>query len=327
MSREMSAADLSSFLVVEEEAKKRLDVVLVAHFPQFSRTQLRRAIVAGDVMIDGESGKPNFRVAVGQRVTLVALPPSPPGPEPEDIPLDVVYEDDDLAAINKAAGMVVHPSKGHWSGTLVAGLAFHLESLSTLGGETRPGIVHRLDRDTTGIIIVAKNDTAHKQLAGQFESRAVKKEYLAIVRGEPDRDADVIDQPIGVHPYHREKMAIRTRLATAREAVTRYEVASRFSGFAAIHVFPRTGRTHQIRVHLTHIGCPVLCDRLYAGHAKITRGELTGQRGDMEILLERQALHARRISIVHPSSGEPMSFEAPLPDDLIAVMDALRGRA
>lgn len=322
----MSVAVPNSFSVVDDEVGKRLDVVLVAHFPEFSRTQLRRAIVAGNVVVNGHRGKPNYRVTVGQQITLLALPACPPVPEPEEMPLEVVYEDDDFAAVNKPAGIVVHPSKGHWSGTLVAGLAYHFDSLSRIGGETRPGIVHRLDRDTSGIILVAKNDTAHKELAVQFENRSVRKEYLAIVRGEPDRDADVIDQPIGVHPYHREKMAIRAQHTTTRDAVTKYEVESRFAGFARMKVFPRTGRTHQIRVHLAHIGCPVLCDRLYAGHSRITRGELTGQSDDTVELLARQALHARRITFQHPTSNEPMSFEASCPDDLSAVLDLLSGQ-
>jgi len=324
MSNESAAAGHGSFLVSQDQIGKRLDVVLALEFPAFSRTQLRRAIVDGTALVDGKRAKPNYRLVLDQRVELVDAPASPPAPEPEPMPLDIVHEDDQMVVINKPAGIVVHPSKGHWSGTLVAGLAYHFESLSTVGGASRPGIVHRLDRDTSGILVVAKNDTSHQALASQFEARTVEKEYLAIVRGVPDRDADVIDKPIGVHPYQRDKMAIRAGHPTTRDAVTRYQVVERFRGFAVINVFPKTGRTHQIRVHLTHAGCPVLCDRLYAGHARVTRGELNGNSKDDQYVLQRQALHARRISLDHPTTKQRLTFEASLADDIASTLELLR---
>jgi 23S rRNA pseudouridine1911/1915/1917 synthase len=220
--------------------------------------------------------------------------------------------------------MVVHPSKGHWSGTLTAALAFHFQQLSTAGGPTRPGIVHRLDRDTSGVIVVAKSDPVHVDLASQFEVRTVEKQYFAIVAGNPDRDADVIEQPIGVHPYQREKMAIRSDHRTSRDARTFYEVQQRFGRFAAVAVVPKTGRTHQIRVHLVHVGCPVLCDPLYGGRDRVTRGELRGDLPDDIVLLDRTALHARRLTFSHPVTGERVTIEAPLPADLVAVLDELR---
>ena len=203
-------------------------------------------------------------------------------------------------------------------------LAFHFENLSTHGGPTRPGIVHRLDRDTSGVLVVAKTDATHMRLAEQFEQRTTEKEYFAIVVGVPDRDRDVIDLPIGPHPSHREKMAIRRGRPDSRESQTFYEVIERFEGFAALKVLPKTGRTHQIRLHLTHIGFPVLCDRLYGGRARITRGELSRDATDTTVLLERQALHARRLKIVSPTTGEPLEFVAPLPADLTGMLAELR---
>ncbi len=239
----------------------------------------------------------------------------------------MLYEDDQLAVVDKPPGMVVHPARGHWSGTLTSALAFHFEQLSTARGAGRPGIVHRLDRDTSGVLVVAKNDRAHMQLAEQFEQRTTEKEYFAIVAGGPRWDRDLIDEPIGPHPYHREKMAIRRDHPASREAQTFYEVLERFRGYTALRVLPKTGRTHQIRLHLGHLGCPVLCDRLYGGRAQITRGELSGNPAETEVLLDRQALHARRLKIAAPLTGEPLEFEAPIPADLDRVMAALRGRA
>lgn len=312
-------------LIVGEEGKgARLDVFLAAHLPLHSRVNLRRAIVAGGVQVDGRRTKPAYRLRSGERLT-VEVPDLPrPGPEPEDIPLEILYEDDWLAAINKPPAMVVHPAKGHWSGTLTSALAHHFSQLSTAGGPTRPGIVHRLDRDTSGVIVVAKTDRAHLALAAQFEARTVEKEYFALVHPAPDRDRDVIEEPIGMHPYQREKMAIRADHPTSRPARTFYEVAERFDGFAALKVFPKTGRTHQIRVHLAHVGCPVLCDKLYSGRSRLTRGDLTRQYEDDLVLLDRVALHARRIAISHPETGQPMEFTAPLPEDIASVVTQLR---
>ena len=229
-----------------------------------------------------------------------------------------------MAAVNKPPGMVVHPARGHWSGTLASALVYHFGSLSAAGGPTRPGIVHRLDRDTSGVILVARNDLAHCRLSAQFENRTIEKEYFALVSGQPELDRDVVDRPIGVHPQQREKMAIRRDESSARAAQSYYEVLERFDGFAAIRVLPKTGRTHQIRVHLGHVGCPVLCDRQYGGRSQITRGEIRRDPHDDLILLARQALHARRLRLAHPKTGEPMEIEAPLPADMAAVLDELR---
>lgn len=310
--------------VDEAEEGQRLDAFLAARFPLYSRVQLRKVINAAAVLVQGRRTKAAFRLSAGQAVTI-SLPELPrSGPVPENIPIQVLYEDEHLIAINKSPDMVVHPGKGHWSGTLTSALAFHFEQLSSVGGPTRPGIVHRLDRETSGVLVVAKTDRAHLALAAQFEERSTAKEYLAIVAGVPDRDRDRIDQPIGAHPHHREKMAIRADHSTSRPAESFYEVLERFPGFALLRVLPRTGRTHQIRVHLTHVGYPVLCDRLYGGRSCITRGELLGRHAEGEIVLARHALHAFRLAITHPITGQPIAFEAPLPDDLQRTLACLR---
>lgn len=320
----MSVGQPIERVVEPEHAGCRLDVFLARQFPEFSRGHMRRAIDAGAVQLDGRVAKAGQRIKSGQQLSMVIPQPAYSGPVAEDIPLAVLYEDEHLAAINKPPGMVVHPAKGHWSGTLASALAFHFERLSGAGGMTRPGIVHRLDRDTSGVLVVAKTDSAHYALAEQFASREIKKEYFAIVVGSPDRDRDVVDAPIGVHPYQREKMAIRREHVTSRQAQTFYEVDERFDGYSTLRVRPKTGRTHQIRVHVAHLGCPVLCDKQYGGRARITRGELGGDPEDREVILERQALHAMRLELVHPVTEQPLIIEAPLPADLEAVVRELR---
>jgi 23S rRNA pseudouridine1911/1915/1917 synthase len=311
-------------VVTPDQADTRLDWFLAQQFPTYSRTHLRRAINAAGVQVNGHRAKAAHRLKAGERVRI-ELPELPrEGPKPEAIPLEILYEDEWLAAINKPPGMVVHPGKGHWAGTLTSALQFHFNQLSNLGGPTRPGIVHRLDRDTSGVIIVAKNDRAHQALADQFEARTVQKEYFAIVAGQPDRDRDAIDLPIGLHPYHREKMAVRRDHPSSRPAQSFYEVVERFDGFATVRILPKTGRTHQIRVHLASIGCPVLCDRHYGGRARLVRGELRRDPSDDAPLLERQALHAIRLRVRHPQTGESLELEAPLAPDLERVVAALR---
>lgn len=322
----------SSFVVEEEHREFRVDLFLTLKVDGYSRVFLRRLILEEKVLVDGRPIKPAFRVYPGQRVEIVDLPPPPSdGPIPEAIPLDVLYEDEFLVAINKPPGMVVHPAKGHWSGTLTSALAHHFQQLSDAGGPTRPGIVHRLDRETSGVILIAKTNEVHFKLCAQFEARTVQKTYLTIVTGTLDRDRDRIMYPIGHHPYQREKMAIRSHHPSAKPAETLFEVVKRFPGYCLLNVFPKTGRTHQIRVHLAHVGCPVLCDRLYAGHGQITRGQLQRRsaRGlppredDAQILLDRQALHAAKIEFSHPKTGVALTIEAPIPEDLQRVLAAL----
>ena len=321
----LAAGQSVALVVASEETDLRIDAFLAGRFPWYSRTQLREAVIAGKVTVDERAVKCSYRVRVGQRV-CIQLPERPrETPLAENIPLEVLFEDEHIAVINKPAGMVVHPARGHWSGTLAGALTYHFTSLSSVGGPTRPGIVHRLDRDTSGVIVVAKTDRAHVGLTDQFQSRVTEKEYLAITVGCPDRDRDIIDKPIGVHPYQREKMAIRAAHPTSRDARTFYEVQERLGRFALVRVVPYTGRTHQIRVHLEHIGCPVLCDRLYSGRAQITEGELIDKASLGRVVLERQALHAWRIRLRHPIRNVPMAFEAPLPDDMRGALEILRG--
>ena len=320
-----SSGNATQFAVAGSDVGQRLDVFLAAKLPQYSRVHLRRAIDAGGATIDGKTAKASHRLRDGERIHFVVPELPREGPQPEEIPLEVLYEDAEIAAVNKPPGMVVHPAKGHWKGTLASALAHHFSSLSAAGGATRPGIVHRLDRDTSGVILVAKTDAAHMALAEQFEQRGVEKEYLAIVVGSPPRDRDLVDRPIGAHPYQREKMAIRQDHPTVRQAQTFFEVIERFAGFALVRVLPKTGRTHQIRVHLASIGCPVLCDRLYGGRARITRRELVGGT-DETVILDRQALHARRLAIRHPTTGEPLEIVASLATDLQSVLALLRMR-
>ena len=335
-----------NFIVDDASSGMRLDAWLASLLPRYSRVTLRQAISSGGAVIDDKPGlaKPAFRIKPGQKIalTLPDLPRS--APVPEEIPLEILYEDDSLAVINKPAGMVVHPSRGHWAGTLVGALAFHFQNnLSQVRGSARPGIVHRLDRDTSGVIIVAKTDFAHMKLAEQFAQREIHKEYVAICSGAPPRDLDVIDAPIGPHPHQSEKMAIRFECEDAKSAQTFYEVLRRYKGFTYIKAMPKTGRTHQIRIHFMHAGFPILCDRLYGGRAEISevelgnrslrseklgvRSEEVTQSGAQKPLatpvLTRQALHARRIQFHHPETGQPMDVSAPLPDDMKATLELL----
>ena len=322
---------LFEHVVEPAEQGQRVDAVLALHLNAYSRVFLRKVIQEGGATVDSQPIKPSFRVRSGQSIAIHLPPPPLDGPRPEPIDLELLYEDEWLLAINKPAGMVVHPAKGHWSGTLASALAHRFQQLSDVGGPTRPGIIHRLDRDTSGVILVAKSNAVHLSLSEQFETRSVRKEYFAIVVGKLELDRDIVRQPIGPHPYQRDKMAIRRDHPESRQAETLYEVIDRFTGFCAVRVQPKTGRTHQIRVHMDYVGAPILCDRLYAGHSQITRGEirrrlvsgLAPSPDDGEVVLQRQALHARRIEFRHPISGAAMQIECPLPEDLQRVYDLL----
>lgn len=318
------------FFSVDDPAdEKRIDIFLAEKFWEFSRVKLRKVISEGHTQVDGEVVKPSFRLFVGQKIEFKLTPQLfEVDQRSEDVELDILYEDDDLIVVNKPAGMVVHPAKGHWRGTLTSALLFRFAQLSAIGGATRPGIVHRLDRETSGVILVAKTDQSHMALVEQFQQRSVEKQYFAIVSPAPNFDQDRIDQAIGKHPYQRERMAIRDNHATSRPAETVFKVVRRFQGFAAVEVFPKTGRTHQIRVHLAHVNCPVLCDRLYSGRASITEAMLLGKTdqaagNDESALLKRQALHAQKITFTHPTSNKRVSFSAPLPEDILATLAAL----
>lgn len=327
-------AEHFTLTVDEHGAGQRLDAFLAAAIDAVSRARIRRSIDDGQTTVDGKVHKASYRLAVGERIET-SIAPAAAGPAPEPIALDILLEDDAIVVVNKPPGMVVHPAKGHWSGTLAAALVHRFGELSGVGGPARPGIVHRLDRDTSGVIVVAKTDAAHESLGRQFHDREVKKEYLALVAGHPDRDADRVTVPIGPHPSQREKMMLRVDGRASRPAETFFEVVERFPGFALMRAHPKTGRTHQIRLHLAHIRLPVVCDRLYGHRGRLTAGELRGvtrrplaaDLADAAVLLDRQALHAHRLSFAHPLSGERIEVEAPLPADMLRLLAILRQSA
>ena len=304
----------------------RIDVFLTKLLDGYSRQQLIDSVQNGGGEVNGKVVRPSFKVRTGQTVRFIVPPPASDHTIPENIELDVLYEDDGMVVVNKPAGMVTHPARGNWSGTLTSALAYRFQSLSDIGGPTRPGIVHRLDRDTSGVIVVAKTNAFHMHLAEQWHEREVAKEYLAITAGVLDRDRDMIDAPIGRHPFQRDKMAIRERHETSKPAKTFYEVLARWGRFSLVKAMPETGRTHQIRVHLEHIRCPVLCDRLYSSHSTITRSQLLGLRSvpGEPVVLDRHALHATRLKLTHPKTKQMMEFFAPLPADFERVIAILR---
>ena len=310
----------------------RLDHYLTRLFPNYSRSLFQKAIDQGAVTVNGITVKPSRRLRVNDCLS-VKLPELPDQSLPaEDIPLDIIYEDDSLVVINKPSNLIVHPGKGNYSGTLAGGLQFHFDKLSDTAGQHRPGIVHRLDRDTTGVLVVAKDNQVHNRLAAQFEQRTVEKEYHAIVWGEVHFESDYIETHMEVHPKHREKMRVCRPNDHSREAITFYEVVRRFEGFTHVRMRPKTGRTHQLRVHMQHVKHPIVADRVYGGGPRLTQAELVGKASvELEsesadrdnILISRQALHARRLCFQHPDDERPMEFEAPLPDDFQRTLDEL----
>jgi len=306
----------------------RLDHYLVSVFPDYSRSAVQRVIEAGGVTVNGKPAKASTKIKHGDQIRVVPPEPTHPLPVPENIPISILYEDEFLAIVNKPAKMVVHPAKGHWSGTLVNALRFHFDHLSEINGDYRAGIVHRLDRDTSGVIIIAKEGQTHRDLSLLFEQRKVFKEYVAITAGVIDRDSDYIEGRIAHHPSDRIKMAITDDEddEDAKDACSYYEVIERFRGFTFCRVQPRTGRTHQIRIHLASIGCPVLADKLYSGRDCLRLSDLVPGRDPNaeEMLLSRQALHAFRLRFRHPRRGNLMEIEAPLPEEFQKTLGALR---
>jgi 23S rRNA pseudouridine1911/1915/1917 synthase len=316
-------------LVGDEDDGERLDLVLSGHMPELSRSRIQKSIRAGDVRVDGESvAKVAARVHGGARITLDISPPRPVDVRPEAIPLDIAYEDEHLVVVNKPAGMVVHPAPGHDSGTLVNALLAHCRDLSGIGGVLRPGIVHRLDAGTSGLLVAAKNDETHISLSRQLAARTVSRIYFAVVWGEMPAGEGVLEYAIGRSPRDRKKMAVVRE--GGREAVTSYYVLDTYRPFQYIRIKLGTGRTHQIRVHLSYIGHPVLGDPVYGGR-RLRKG--SGARGEFESAkrtlsrIDRQALHAGELSFVHPATGERVTFTAPAPDDFQSVLDILRNAA
>lgn len=309
-------ADRVELTVEREHDGMRLDQFIASVLPGQSRSQIQRLIKDDKVRTTAAHLRPSTTVRSGMRVTIDIPPPVPATPEPEDVALDILYEDEDLVVVNKPAGMVVHPAAGHARGTLVNALLHHIKDLSGIGGEARPGIVHRLDRGTSGVMVVAKHDQAHQELSRQFKLREVEKEYYALVWGVVHQGRR-IESAIGRDPKDRQKMSSRAR--HARTAVTRVTGAEHLRGVSLLSVAIATGRTHQIRVHLSEIGHPIVGDVTYGGVRRHIPGDLRAVGR-----LQRPFLHAARLSFVHPRDGRKMEFMTPLPADLQAILDELR---
>jgi len=296
-----------------EDAGTRLDVWLSGRLPELSRARIQSLVKSGSITVDGKRVSPHWKVHKGCEAVIIVPRLAPAGPAAEKIPLDVLYEDGDLVVVNKPAGMVVHPAAGHSSGTLVNALLNHCDDLAGVGGELRPGIVHRLDKDTSGAIVAAKNQQAMEGLASQFKKGLVKKEYLALVAGRPSPPAGRVETMIGRSRHDRKKMSARP--SRGRAAVTEYETLEEFEGTTLVRVRIETGRTHQIRVHMAHLGHPVMGDRQYG-----RRREGTVERPP------RQMLHARLLGFAHPRTGEKIEFTAPLPENMERLLGELRSR-
>ena len=308
------------FTVEQGQQGKRLDAYLCEKIPDVSRSRIKNLIEQGFAKVDGAPCKPAGKTGVGQLVELTIPEVEPTEVEPQDIPLDILYEDADLIAINKPAGLVVHPAAGNPDRTLVNALLCHCTDLSGIGGILRPGIVHRLDKGTSGVIIAAKNDRAHHALAEQFASRNVLKKYLAVILGKPSASKGLWDQPIGRHPRNRKKMSVHSH--TTRGARTRYELIGYANGVGALSLLIETGRTHQIRVHCATAGCPVAHDDLYSGIKRIPTIKDDALVA-LLMSLDRPALHAARLEIAHPTENRTMIFVAPLPEDMQNLFDAI----
>ncbi len=310
-------------VVADEEEKQRLDLYLSGYLPDLSRSRIQQLIQEGAVRINGGAVKPSYRVRAGDCVA-VEIPKAhfPLQLEAESIPLSVAYEDGHLLVVDKPAGMVVHPAPGSWSGTLVHALLAHCDDLSGINGVLRPGIVHRLDRNTSGLLVVAKSDAAHRHLSAQLESRTVSRGYTTLVWGRVE-ESGAIDAPIGRSARDRKKMGVR---ADGRRAVTHYAVGEEFAFLTQLDLRLETGRTHQIRVHLQHLGHPVFGDPDYSGRS-LVRGVAQQHRRRAEELLAlipRQALHARHLGFVHPVTGERIELESPLPENMTRLFEAAR---
>jgi 23S rRNA pseudouridine1911/1915/1917 synthase len=348
-------ADEDGVQHVQIEIKKvltgrRLDKYLSGRLGKsVSRSALQRYIKEGDVTVNRETVKPSYQIQPGDVIDMMLPESKPQEIPPEPIPLNVIYEDDDLIAINKQAGLIIHPARGNWSGTLVNGLAYYFRmnwrgtdregnALPDGGQSFRPGIVHRLDRDTTGVILVAKSELALWRLGHQFEHREINKTYTTLVHGIVELDEDVIEMPIGKHPVIKERYVVDRRTgrphpATTKDAVTRYRVLERIDNvglqaarFTLVECYPKTGRTHQIRVHMSGLGHPIVADKLYGG-APVYVSQLEGRHDVAEgELITRQALHAHTIEFNHPRSGKRMTLEAPLPPDMAATLEEIRSR-
>lgn len=297
------------FLIDAADAGKRIDSYLSEQLDGVTRSMVQNWIERKLVMQQGSALKKNYKLCTGDIIHVQIPEAQTISIIPQDIPIHIIYEDDDIIVVDKARGMVVHPAVGNWDGTLVNALMFHCgERLSGINGEIRPGVVHRIDKDTSGLLVVAKNDIAHQSLAAQIASHSAAREYKAIVVGNPRENAGTIHQPIGRHKTDRKKMAI---MPNGRDAITHYQVLERYRGYSLMQFQLETGRTHQIRVHMASIGHPIIGDPLY------------GMKKDRFTQLDGQCLHAYRLSLTHPRTGERMTFESPLPIYFTAILDKL----
>jgi len=316
------------FVVKRTWKRRRLDTYLAGRFPQRSRTYWQHLIRDGYALVNGRPVKPSYAVQRGDHITLFVEPEPEEALQPEPLPLDIIYEDPYLIVLNKPAGVVVHPAPGHLGGTLIQGVLFHVLQQGgagmpeVAGAPDRPGIIHRLDKDTTGVIVMAKEETTHRHLARQFAERRVKKAYVAVARGEVNFDSDYVELPLGPHPQDRLRVTVRED--EGKEASTFYEVLERYRGYTLLRVYPRTGRTHQIRVHLAAIGHPLVGDTLYGG-PRLRAADLGAPEPPTdEPIIDRQALHAEQLTFFHPIRREQMTFRAPWPRDLERLVGLLR---
>ncbi len=323
---ENSAQKRISYTVPDEIEPERLDKYLGNNEElEISRSKAQKLILAGAITVDGQKVVVKHILSGGETIDLVIPPPPTEGIKGEDIPLDIVFEDEYLLVVNKPAGMVTHPGVGNRSGTLANALVFHFDKLSHEAGRHRPGVVHRLDRHTSGLLVVAKDDDTHVKLQAAIKDRELKRTYLALVCGHMKKDEGEIDRPIGRHPHHRTLMTVDGD--SPREAQTSYSLLERFRSYDYLEVSLKTGRTHQIRVHFQHLGHPVFGDPDYGGRDKWVNAMFGPERPlakRMLGVLERQALHAARLEFTHPQTGAEHEFEVPLPDDYASIMNSLR---
>ena len=311
---------IASFLINSKDSAKRLDVFLSQKDPFLSRSQIKRLIEKGDVQVGGRKAKAGLRLRENDIITLALPEPQKLEVQAQPIPLTVLYEDRQLIVVNKPAGMVVHPGAGNYSGTLVNALLHHCPDLPGIGGVLRPGIVHRLDKDTSGVLVVAKDDLAHRFLSEQFKAHTPKRRYIGVVFGQLAEEGQ-IEASIGRHPSQRKKMSTRPR--KGKEAKTHWKVLERFRHFNLVEFRLETGRTHQIRVHLSSLGHPLLGDPLYGGRRRLASVEPLPLRQGLQ-RLRRQALHAASLGFVHPVTGEAVGFSSPMPEDMAEAIALLR---